>query len=307
MMQKEKETKITKHDMNFYETFDLKTRYDPLLPRTISGYAATQRHAECCIVDSMKLGANSIKIEGVETRYIASEAPINPRYFWRLILQESVPVILALTNDEDLSKDITAGYRPRGPLDIHHYFKHADGTDLDPKEKTFFGDLSITLEEKTSNQTMTTRIFLVCYEDRTHRITHIHYTGWKDMQGTSIETVVNVLKEHQANTYFIHCYAGMGRTGTTIAGHAMHMLHSQKLPISIPDLKKVITQQITAVEAHPMIITALQKNALKSYQKELGQGEELTIATSTLSEPNVTHALPDHDHKKQQEGHNIGN
>ncbi|MBA3723048.1 MAG: hypothetical protein H0W88_11710 [Parachlamydiaceae bacterium] len=152
------------------------------------------------------LHANEMDIRG--QRYIAGQYPVHRELFWSTI-KDQVNVIVDLTNDADLRKrdTILTSYVP----DVVEPIKYPSG-------------LTVNFKSETVKEGFTTYKYLVNGSGVDKEISRIHFTDWEDKQGLEdisklTKMIDYILKEfpQNANTRpFIHCRAGVGRTGTLI-------------------------------------------------------------------------------------------
>ncbi|KAG2392679.1 hypothetical protein C9374_011404 [Naegleria lovaniensis] len=160
------------------------------------------------------VNANNIQI-GNEILYIAGQGPLPQTIydFWRMIIEKNVSVILMLSNVIEQSRPKCAQYWP-DTTEIHKQ------TDMNQKEQR---DILIqnNKEEFVGNEDIIHRFLNVQFQgDQVHRVNLIHFTAWPDFgvpDLTSFQHVVqhvNNVNSPKGSPIFVHCSAGIGRTGT---------------------------------------------------------------------------------------------
>lgn len=182
-----------------------------LLPYSEAIHRFTNIHCSTANLVKVKghtLHANYVTAAHSEMRFIAGQYPLEDpgvrSAFWDLAFQKGS--ILDLTQHGELNKFLTPYY---------------------PKElyaKCYYNHLMITCVAK---QPLASDVQECWYELRDtgtllpKRVRRIHYSGWTDHASTSLERMSLLVAEvakHPDHTPYVHCKAGMGRTGTFIAG-----------------------------------------------------------------------------------------
>lgn len=190
----EQETQTQLQRLEFLSTEDLNHRFFNILcPRKTA-----------IAISGQYLHANKVG-EGVTQRsFVASQAPLTEDYdtFWQAIF-ESGPTIFDLTTIED---QIDGGVTEYYPEELNQTIK--------------CGPISIKLI-KVSDRTYTYQIENI-ETGVVKNINRFHYADWKDLDTVSLPALnflvqeVETLSPNPKNLLWIHCRAGVGRTGTLI-------------------------------------------------------------------------------------------
>lgn len=142
--------------------------------------------------------------EGIAQRsFVASQAPLEQDYeiFWTAVLEE-FPIIFDLTTIADLSNGVTKYY----PEELN--------------QTLTYGSMSVKLIG-ISDDTHTYQIKNV--QTRAEKtIKRLHYVNWKDFSTVSLSKLQLLVEKAEdlsprpKDLLWIHCRAGVGRTGTLI-------------------------------------------------------------------------------------------
>lgn len=199
--------------------------------------------------------------EGTSTLYIACQAPLPATYtdFWRMIWEQSVPIIVMLTPLVEKSR-----------IKAHQYWPG-------PGETERHGPYTVRSQSTTIYKAITIRKFWLLFEDQTREIVQLHYEEWKDMsvpeRPTGILTLVDVTHKFLKRSgtrggggylpVAVHCSAGIGRTGTFI-GLDIAMQQYQNLShFSIPEIVRRMREQrfgmVQTEEQYLFIYKALEE------------------------------------------------
>ncbi|KAG8185239.1 hypothetical protein JTE90_002765 [Oedothorax gibbosus] len=144
--------------------------------------------------------------------YIVTQGPLENTVhdFWRMVWQESSPVIVMVTDLVENGKKKCAKYWPDDSMDS--------------------GDLHILLIHSEQCKDMVVRTILIRKIDeiRTHRVIQYQFTGWPDQTVPSsltslIKFTKRVREDHTVlqGPIIVHCSAGAGRSGTYISIDAL--------------------------------------------------------------------------------------
>jgi protein tyrosine phosphatase len=172
-------------------------------------------------VDYINASPITLKVgDGPQLSYIATQCPTVASFpnFWKMIFQYKVPVICMVTN-------LVEG----GARKCDQYYPEGD------HKQVIHGNITITcMSETTISDAIIERIFTVKKDDQEHKVTHLHYTVWPDLDYPPIDTdraqlitlSNEISKACNGGTAppVIHCSAGVGRTGSIIAiNYLMHI------------------------------------------------------------------------------------
>eukprot|EP00050_Salpingoeca_kvevrii_P006245 m.288241 g.288241 ORF g.288241 m.288241 type:complete len:705 (+) comp11933_c0_seq1:3-2117(+) len=156
------------------------------------------------------LNANYIAGAASQKQYIAAQGPVPDSFaaHWQSIWENKVDVIAMVTNELE-----------NGKLKCHRYWPNA-------KEKSVtHGDIKITLLSEEPGTVYVLRKFTVTRSGETRSLVQLAFTSWPDhgVPSTTKELLQfrKAVRDAQAvgtgkGPLFIHCSAGVGRTGTYI-------------------------------------------------------------------------------------------
>lgn len=147
------------------------------------------------------LHANWVGRDITSRLLIASQAPLKKDYeiFWKAIF-ENHATIFDLTTLSDQKKGVTKYY----PSEV--------------EETERYGSMQVKLLKKSEN--VHTYQIKDIQTKETKTITRVHYDCWKDFDAVSpkdlhqLAQLVKTLSPNPENLTWIHCRAGVGRTGT---------------------------------------------------------------------------------------------
>ncbi|XP_041350698.1 receptor-type tyrosine-protein phosphatase eta-like [Gigantopelta aegis] len=156
------------------------------------------------------INANFIPGYNSPREYIATQGPQDSTIndFWRMIWEKNVPIIVMLTGVKEGMKQKCAQYWPEH-LNV-------------PSQ---YGDIVITLEDRTKLGTYTLKTFKLCLGKSERTVKHFFMHDWRDYDANLTPTdVVNFICDVRrarpsgdSVPMVVHCSAGVGRTGTFIA------------------------------------------------------------------------------------------
>ncbi|XP_030852460.1 receptor-type tyrosine-protein phosphatase alpha-like [Strongylocentrotus purpuratus] len=193
---------VAKKQINFE-----KNRYKNILPYDSSRVQLAILNDD---PDSDYFNASFIPSFQHPRRYIASQGPNKASMddFWRMIWQENVATIAMVTNLSEGNK-----------IKCRQYWPETSTTPL------LFGDITVELESVEKCSGGSKRSFVLRKgKAKTQRfLNQFHYTKWPDRDvprnmSSLLDFISEVRKDHEQNNspLFIHCSAGVGRTGVLI-------------------------------------------------------------------------------------------
>ncbi|XP_071051882.1 uncharacterized protein [Onthophagus taurus] len=136
--------------------------------------------------------------------FIAAQSPIKSsiRNFWKMIWDENVECIVALTNLNESEKEKYAKYWP------------------ELKKSLEYSGITIACINSNTTSDIIIRTFEISSNSSNRKLVQIHYSGKFRQDELTIETVINILhlmKNHgNRNPTLVHCSDGIGRTGIII-------------------------------------------------------------------------------------------
>ncbi|KAI7899993.1 protein-tyrosine phosphatase-like protein [Cokeromyces recurvatus] len=151
--------------------------------------------------------------------YIATQGPTMATLidFWRMVVEQRVPVIVCLTPISEDGFEKCARYWPLGDEIMH--IRHNDNKEINVKIS------NIKKEKKDSEADSIVRTILIQFYRNEElieqaRVTQLQFLGWPD-HGVPKETskVINLIRltrqlQEVDKPVLVHCSAGCGRTGT---------------------------------------------------------------------------------------------
>lgn len=157
----------------------------------------------------MRLHANHIRMEGFTQKFIAGQAPVPSErlQFWQALLENGSDIIELTTKRDNLSLK-------EQPYDIYPN---------EVGETKLIAPLHITLNKKESKDdgfpyTEYTYTVKSLYSNEEKTITRKHYDQWIDFKSVDVNVLDKMVNSfsNSEKELFVHCRAGVGRTGTFI-------------------------------------------------------------------------------------------
>ncbi|XP_034272810.1 tyrosine-protein phosphatase non-receptor type 5 isoform X1 [Pantherophis guttatus] len=184
-----------------------KNRYKTILPNPHSRVCLTSDDEDDPL--SSYINANYIRgYRGEEKVYIATQGPIvnTVSDFWRMVWQEHSPIIVMITNIEEMNEKCTEYW---------------------PEEQITYEGIEITVNRVIQADDYRLRLITLKNGEETRNLKHYWYTSWPDQktpdQAPALLQLVQEVEEamHRAEEknapIIVHCSAGIGRTGCFIA------------------------------------------------------------------------------------------
>ncbi|XP_058014277.1 tyrosine-protein phosphatase non-receptor type 5 [Ahaetulla prasina] len=184
-----------------------KNRYKTILPNPHSRVCLTSDDEDDPL--SSYINANYIRgYRGEEKVYIATQGPIvnTVSDFWRMVWQEHSPIIVMITNIEEMNEKCTEYW---------------------PEEQITYEGIEITVNRVIQADDYRLRLITLKNGEETRNLKHYWYTSWPDQktpdQAPPLLQLVQEVEEamHHAEEknapIIVHCSAGIGRTGCFIA------------------------------------------------------------------------------------------
>ncbi|HEV8052761.1 MAG TPA: tyrosine-protein phosphatase [Parachlamydiaceae bacterium] len=237
----------SQHDYSVAAKNSISNRYEDAIPKNGLIYNPTQFEGKQLL--PYYLNANKIELPNKEKSltYIAAQAPKKNTFneFWKaVVVGQSNIVTLALQNEDHEQK--CDDYWSIAYWKEQHVFEIKDGDEIigrlvkkghDEEIGTISGILnqkkpkrsylvdSASSSDDGHNIVKRTYEFTSTLTGEIQTITQFHYKGWPD-RGAPDAKLFNRLLEILDETptigpLMVHCSAGIGRTGTLIAAHAL--------------------------------------------------------------------------------------
>ncbi|XP_061466171.1 tyrosine-protein phosphatase non-receptor type 5 isoform X3 [Rhineura floridana] len=184
-----------------------KNRYKTILPNPHSRVCLTSDDQDDPL--SSYINANYIRgYRGEEKVYIATQGPIvnTVSDFWRMVWQEHSPIIVMITNIEEMNEKCTEYW---------------------PEEQVTYEGIEITVNRVIQADDYRLRLITLKKGEEIRNLKHYWYTSWPDQKTPDqappllqlvqeVEEAVQCEEENNA-PIIVHCSAGIGRTGCFIA------------------------------------------------------------------------------------------
>ncbi|XP_019375241.1 PREDICTED: tyrosine-protein phosphatase non-receptor type 5 [Gavialis gangeticus] len=184
-----------------------KNRYKTILPNPHSRVCLTSTDQDDPL--SSYINANYIRGYGGEEKvYIATQGPIvnTVSDFWRMVWQECSPIIVMITNIEEMNEKCTEYW---------------------PEDQVTYEGIEITVNHVIQADDYRLRLITLKKDEEVRTLKHYWYTSWPDQktpdQAPPLLQLVQEVEEamqhaEQKNApVIVHCSAGIGRTGCFIA------------------------------------------------------------------------------------------
>lgn len=156
---------------------------------------------------------------GTTLSFVACQAPLPAHIdeFWKVVAASKTPLIVNLT-----------GLVEAGRVKSHAYWPSKVG------ETKRFGGSSVTLlheDPAEGGLVQHTSVKKLRHEPSGHEVLLAHFEGWPDMgvpdDAVGVRSIIDFLEQlpNPADApVFVHCSAGIGRTGTLIAAYTARQL-----------------------------------------------------------------------------------
>ncbi|XP_038620196.1 tyrosine-protein phosphatase non-receptor type 5 [Tachyglossus aculeatus] len=184
-----------------------KNRYKTILPNPHSRVCLTSRDQDDPL--SSYINANYIRGYGDEEKvYIATQGPIvnTVSDFWRMVWQERSPIIVMITNIEEMNEKCTEYW---------------------PEHQVVYEGIEVTVRRIIQADDYRLRLITLRSGDEVRSLRHYWYTSWPDQktpdQAPPLLQLVREVEEARRHgqrggpPVIVHCSAGIGRTGCFIA------------------------------------------------------------------------------------------
>ncbi|XP_011376067.1 tyrosine-protein phosphatase non-receptor type 5 isoform X3 [Pteropus vampyrus] len=184
-----------------------KNRYKTILPNPHSRVCLTSPDPD----DSLNsyINANYIRGYGGEEKvYIATQGPIVSTVgdFWRMVWQEHTPIIVMITNIEEMNEKCTEYW---------------------PEEQVVYDGVEITVQKVIHTEDYRLRLISLRSGTEERGLKHYWFTSWPDQKTPDrAPPLLHLVREVEEATQqegphcapiIVHCSAGIGRTGCFIA------------------------------------------------------------------------------------------
>ncbi|MBN3300780.1 PTN3 phosphatase, partial [Amia calva] len=192
----------------------------------------------CCSVTVMRLSLRlqmEIPSAGIVNKYVASQGPLphTCTHFWQAVWEQNSALIVMLTTLTE-----------RGRTKCHQYWP-------DPPEVHEYGRLRVCCHSEECNVAYVFReLTLTNTETGEERsVTHLQYVAWPDHgvpdDPSDFLDFVNFVrqKRDKSNPLFVHCSAGIGRTGVLVTMETSMELIEKNQPVYPLDIVRTMRDQ----------------------------------------------------------------
>lgn len=152
------------------------------------------------------LHANQIVHENHAKTLVASQAPIvafEKEYYWKAFFEKEFFVVDLTTSEDRIN-----------------YYPKSEGQEIT------FGNIKVKyISKRVVDHDQSLLAFQVTLEGKQKIINRLHYHGWIDFSAITVEKLeklVVLLNEYPS--IWVHCHAGVGRTGTLITTYYLDSL-----------------------------------------------------------------------------------
>ncbi|XP_069051113.1 tyrosine-protein phosphatase non-receptor type 3 isoform X1 [Lepisosteus oculatus] len=216
------------------------------------------------------INANHVNMEipsaGIVNKYVASQGPLphTCRHFWQAVWEQNSAIIVMLTTLTE-----------RGRTKCHQYWP-------DPQEVRDYGHLRVCCHSEECNIAYVFRELTLTNtetgEDRS--VTHLQYVAWPDHgvpdDPSDFLDFVNFIRQKRGENdpLFVHCSAGIGRTGVLVTMETAVELIEKNQPVYPLDIVRTMRDQRAM-----MVQTASQyrfvcEAILRVYEEQRGRSLE---------------------------------
>lgn len=197
--------------------------------------------------------------------YIVGQGPLETTVLdlWKTVLETKTPTIVALSMPSD------AGGRNPAYWAADRYPLSVSGWTLTAKGEAEVLDASQAQPE----QRIVKRVFQAVHEPsgESRTITHIHYENWPDNSSPEpllfhrFLHLMQALHPTASPPLFVHCSAGLGRSGTFVTCHSLckeiHALHpsTMNIPSRVVELRMQRPYLVTTAIQYEAIYDAVKR------------------------------------------------
>lgn len=201
-------------------------------------------------------------VQTPQQAYIVGEEPTKKTFstFWQALLYAQVRTIVALSMPQKDPYYNDAYY----PVSVNGWVISK------------ISEQTVAKSPFILSQKMVQRVFWATKEDQKREITHIHIENWPDhgvIEGTLFLKLLNYIEQINpdgSSPIFVHCAAGIGRSGTFLAAHSIYKeLSASKstknvvinLPMRILQMRMQRKNMLSREEQMTAVINAVREKA----------------------------------------------
>ncbi|MBN3321927.1 PTN3 phosphatase, partial [Atractosteus spatula] len=216
------------------------------------------------------LNANHVNMEipsaGIVNKYVASQGPLphTCRHFWQAVWEQNSAIIVMLTTLTE-----------RGRTKCHQYWP-------DPQEVRDYGRLRVCCHSEECNIAYVFReLTLTNTETGEERsVTHLQYVAWPDHgvpdDPSDFLDFVNFIRQKrgESDPLFVHCSAGIGRTGVLVTMETAVELIEKNQPVYPLDIVRTMRDQRAMMVQTASQYRFMCEAILRVYEEQRGQSLE---------------------------------
>lgn len=230
---------------------NVKTITEPPVPEVVlSRYRDVALVKASALIDSVRskaegdtrfLHANRVDL-GCGRRFLAGQKPVCGEIpgFQRMLIEQDVGLIVDLTRDREEQQ-------------IGDYVPEQKGSSNHPESLQIV--VSCNESKRLKDLTIHAQSFTIRCGDAIKQIRRLHFTQWPDHGVISPDALIaladriDALSAERNRAIFVHCMAGMGRTGTLMSflaarSRIAHELIARKMPLNTETVLRITIEVV---------------------------------------------------------------